>query len=100
MTDEEAAKFYYEHRDDPELEGTEVKVETSERLSRVVSVRFSPEEARVVQKHARAAGLTVSAYVRRCALEGSALSEAERSLLEQLADVSATVHRIERKIGA
>ncbi|GDY30978.1 plasmid mobilization protein [Gandjariella thermophila] len=72
MTDAEAADFYYQHRNDPDLVGEEVEVVAPARLSRVVSVRFSPEEAEKVQQRAEAAGLTLSAYVRQAALDAPA----------------------------
>jgi predicted HicB family RNase H-like nuclease len=45
-----------------------VELETPRRLSRVISVRFDPEEAAAVEQNARRAGLTMSAYVRQAAL--------------------------------
>jgi hypothetical protein len=70
MTDEEAAEFYYAHRNDPQLAGDIVEVEiiVAKRLSRVISVRFDPDEAAVIEQRAAAAGITMSAYVRHAAL--------------------------------
>ncbi|HEY0641077.1 MAG TPA: hypothetical protein VGD67_25880 [Pseudonocardiaceae bacterium] len=49
MTDEEAADFYYAHRGDPEQEGDDIVIRTpAKRLSRVISVRFDPDEAAVI----------------------------------------------------
>jgi hypothetical protein len=71
MTDSEAAEFYYAHRDDPEPAGETVEVRVSRRLlrlSRVISVRFDPEEAAIIEQRAAEAGLTMSDYVRHVAL--------------------------------
>lgn len=53
MTDQEAADFYYAHRDEPDDAATSVDLEAPRRLSRVVSVRFDPEEAVVIEQRAK-----------------------------------------------
>lgn len=68
LTDEEAADFYYAHRNDPLPAGDSVQTKPSSRLSRVISVRFDPDEAAVIEQHAHDAGLTMSAYLRHAAL--------------------------------
>jgi hypothetical protein len=68
MTDSEAADFYYAHRDDPEPASETVEVQVSKPLSRVISVRFDPDEAAIIEQRAAEAGLTMSAYVRQAAL--------------------------------
>lgn len=68
MTDEEAAEYYYAHRNDPERPAEQVKIDVPGRLSRVVSVRFNPQEAAVIEARAKDAGMTMSAYVRHAAL--------------------------------
>ena len=69
MSDSEAAEYYYAHRDDPEPAGETVEVRVSKRLSRVISVRFDPDEAAIIEQRAAEAGVTMSAYVRQAALE-------------------------------
>jgi hypothetical protein len=68
MTDQEAAEFYYARRAEPDSAAEQVELDTPKRLSRVISVRFDPDEAAVIEQHARDAGLTMSAYVRQAAL--------------------------------
>lgn len=72
MTDQEAAEFYYARRAEPDGAAEPVELDTPRRLSRVISVRFDPDEAAVIERQARDVGLTVSAYVRQAALGRSA----------------------------
>jgi len=89
MTDEEAGEFYYAHRNDPDLTGEPVELETPARLSRVISVRFNPDEAAVVEQRARETGLTMSAYVRQAALGRPVLSALDPASMERLAELVA-----------
>ena len=94
MTDDEAAEFYYAHRNDPDRAGEPAELDTPRRLSRVISVRFDPDEAAVIEQHARLAGLTMSAYVRQAALGRSTLSVLDPASMEQLVElVMRTVHK-------
>ncbi|MFC4532555.1 plasmid mobilization protein [Sphaerisporangium dianthi] len=68
MSEAELAEYYYEHRDDPDFLGEEVPQAGSNRLSSMVSVRFPPEEAVRVRRAAEEAGMTLSSYLRHCAL--------------------------------
>ncbi len=68
MTDEEAAEYYYSRRDEPRQPDGQVKIDVSTKLSRVISVRFDPQEAAVIEERAKAMGMTMSAYVRQAAL--------------------------------
>lgn len=47
---------------------TSVDVEAPRRLSRVVSIRFDPDEAAIIEQRAKEVGLTMSAFVRQAAL--------------------------------
>ncbi|MGH3504531.1 MAG: plasmid mobilization protein [Nocardioidaceae bacterium] len=68
MTEAEEAEYLYAHRDDPELAGEVVESAKPERLDAIVSVRFSLAEERRVRETAQAAGMSVSAFLRQCAL--------------------------------
>ncbi|WP_433190945.1 plasmid mobilization protein [Actinoallomurus sp. CA-150999] len=68
MSDAEAADFYNEHRDDPEMWGEQVDVKISRKLDNVVSVRFNAVEIERIQQAADAAGLSLSSFIRRAAL--------------------------------
>jgi len=83
MTDQEAAEFYYARRAEPDGAAEPVELDTPRRLSRVISVRFDPDEAAAVEQHAREAGLTVSAYVRQAAL-GRSVQMLDLASMEQL----------------
>lgn len=116
MTDEEAAEFYYAHRAEPDDAVDSVQLERPRRLSRVVSVRFDPDELAIIDQRAREAGLTMSAYVRQAALSPSALSpsglptpefvmhmvrsEVEFHVTHLLQAVADDVAHIREKIGA
>ena len=91
MTDEEAADFYYAHRDDPDAAGDSVKTQPSKRLSRVVSVRFDPDEAAVIEQHASDAGMTMSAYVRQAALGRPITLTLDPASLERVREIVARV---------
>ena len=68
MSEAELADFYYAQRDTPDALGEELFQAPAGRLSSMVSVRFSPEEAARLRKAADASGMTLSAYLRYCAL--------------------------------
>jgi uncharacterized protein (DUF1778 family) len=68
MSDAEAADFYYEHRDDPDMWGEQVDAKISRKLDSVVSVRFNSTEIERIQQAADAAGLSLSSFIRRAAL--------------------------------
>jgi hypothetical protein len=61
MTDEEAAEYYYSRRDEPRQPDEQVKIDVTTKLSRVISVRFDPQEAAVIEERAKAMGMTMSA---------------------------------------
>lgn len=87
MTDEEAATFYYAHRDDPDPADDGVQTKPSKRLSRVISVRFDPDEAAVIEQHASDAGMTMSAYVRHAALGRPTILTLDPASLEQVREI-------------
>jgi hypothetical protein len=109
MTDEEAAEFYYAHRDDPESADDSVEVRSSKRLSRVVSIRFDPDEASIIEQRAADAGMTMSAYVRQAALERPMVLALDPATLERIREIVTRVvtnsvaedlAQIRHKIGA
>lgn len=99
MTDEQAADWYYEHRNDPDFAGETVEVRRSGRLSRVYSVRFSPDEAERLEFRARQAGMTVSQYIRQAVTSVPIPSQASGDLGGELREIRATLDRLERKVG-
>jgi hypothetical protein len=69
-TEEEDARYYQEHRDDPEEWGEPVYVEPRRpRLESMLSVRLSAEEADLVRSAASAAGQSVSDFIRAAILQ-------------------------------
>ena len=109
MTDEEAAEFYYAHRDDPESTNDSIEVRSSKRLSRVISVRFDPDEASIIEQRAADAGMTMSAYVRQAALERPMALALDPNTLERIREivirtvtsiVAEDLAHIRHKIGA
>jgi hypothetical protein len=86
MTDQEAMD-YYTHRNEPDDAATSVDLEAPRRLSRVVSVRFDPDEAAVVEQHAKEAGLTMSAFVRQAPLGRPGSPLADGATVERLLEL-------------
>jgi Family of unknown function (DUF6290) len=73
MNDEEArAQYYQAHKDDEDEWGEPEQPPKSSkpkrRLASMISVRFSPEETKIVRRAAEAAGESVSQFVRKAAL--------------------------------
>lgn len=66
MTEAELADYYYANRDD--LAGDEVPSRTPARMGVMMSVRLSKEEAAEVRAAAARADMSVSAFLRHCAL--------------------------------
>lgn len=71
MTEAELAEYYYAMRDEPDFLGEEVGQAEPAKLSTMVSVRFTPEEAAKLRQAAAEADMTLSAYLRQCALTAS-----------------------------
>lgn len=65
MSVADAAAYYYEHRDDPDLWGEQVEAVVSKKPDSVISVRFNSDEITRIRRAADAAGLSLSAFVRR-----------------------------------
>ncbi|MBS7708071.1 plasmid mobilization protein [Chelatococcus asaccharovorans] len=69
--------------------------EASKRKDRVAHIRFSPTEFDALEAAARAAGMTVSAFVRSLSMEGAGvrpfLGEGDRAVLGLLADGMRTI---------
>lgn len=109
LTDEEAADFYYAHRNDPGPADDSVRIKPAKRLSRVISVRFDPDEAAVIERHANDAGMTMSAYVRHAALGRPTTLTLDPASLERVREIITRVvtdnvaddlAHIRHKIGA
>lgn len=67
---------YYEARkDDPEIWGGPLPAPKSQRriTASMFSVRLTPQQAEFIRWAARARGMSVSAFLRECALEKAAL---------------------------
>ncbi|MEV6982407.1 hypothetical protein AB0M95_14255 [Sphaerisporangium sp. NPDC051017] len=71
LSEAELAELYYAHRDDPDAQGEEALRTEPSRLSSIVSVWFTPEETVRLRRAAEEAGLTLSSYIRQCALTTS-----------------------------
>ena len=67
------AEYYQQHKDDEGEWGEPVRTPASarRRLASMISVRFSPEEARWVRKAAADASESVSNYIRTATLRRS-----------------------------
>jgi hypothetical protein len=87
MTDQEAADYYYTDRNEPDDTATPVDLDAPRRLSRVVSVRFDPDEAAIIAQRAKDAGLTMSAFVRRAALGRPASPLTDVATVERLLEL-------------
>lgn len=70
-TDAQAADWYYEHRDELDADAEAVEARTPSRLSTVVSIRLSTEDAKTLTAAAEKAGMTLSAYMRQCSLNAA-----------------------------
>lgn len=66
MTEAELADHFYAHRDD--LAGEAVASQPTRRMDVMISTRFSPAEATELRAAAAQAGLSVSAFLRQCAM--------------------------------
>lgn len=81
--------------------------EASKRKDRVAHIRFSPAEFDALEAAARAAGMTVSAFVRSLSMEGAGvrpfLGEGDRLVLSLLADgmraIGGNLNQIARAIN-
>jgi hypothetical protein len=72
MGDEEAqAQYYQAHKDDVDGWGEPERPPSSSkrRLATMISVRFSPDEARIVRQAAESANESLSQFVRKAALQ-------------------------------
>jgi hypothetical protein len=87
MTDQDAADYYYTHRNEPGDTATPVDLEAPRRLSRVVSVRFDPDEAAIIEQRAKEGGLTMSAFVRQAALGRPASPLTDVATVERLLEL-------------
>jgi len=82
-----AADYYDTRRHEPGDTATPVDLEAPRRLSRVVSVRFDPDEAAVIEQRAKDAGLTMSAFIRQAALGHPASPFADGATVERLLEL-------------
>ena len=81
--------------------------EASKRKERVAHIRFSPAEFDALEAAARAAGMTISAFVRSLSMEGAGVrpfhGEGDRLVLDLLADgmhaISGNLNQIARAIN-
>ncbi len=81
--------------------------EVSKRKEKVAHIRFSPAEFNALEAAARAAGMTVSGFVRSLSMEGAGvrpfLGEGDRALLALLADgmraIGGNLNQIARAIN-
>ncbi|MGH3735393.1 MAG: plasmid mobilization protein [Micromonosporaceae bacterium] len=69
MSEAELAEYYFAHRHDPDMAGDQVAY-TPPRGQRV-AIRLSLDEERRVREAAQAVGMTVSAFLRRAALDAA-----------------------------
>lgn len=80
---------------------------TSKRKDRVAHIRFSPAELDALEEAAKAAGMTLSAFVRSLSMEGAGvrpfLAEGDRAVLGLLADgmraIGGNLNQIARAIN-
>jgi hypothetical protein len=72
MSEAERAKYYQAHKDDEDEWGEPERPPSSfpkRRLASMISVRFSPDEARAIRQAAEAADESLSQFVRMAALQ-------------------------------
>jgi hypothetical protein len=74
MSDEKkAAQYYQAHKDDEDEWGEPERPPASSRpkrrLASMISVRFSPNEAKAIRREAEAVGESLSQFVRKAALQ-------------------------------
>lgn len=80
---------------------------SSKRRNRVAHVRFSPSELNALEAAAKAAGMTVSAFIRSLSMEGAGvlpfLGEGDHAVLSLLADgmraIGGNLNQIARAIN-
>jgi hypothetical protein len=89
MSEAELAEYYFAHRD--VIAGEEVASRTPERMQVMISARFSPSEAADIRAAAVKAGMSVSAYLRQCALA------ATRTNVVDLERVRADIRAVQSK---
>ncbi len=101
MTDEQAAEYYYRHRDEIEHEpGEPVDIEPARSLSLVVSVRLREDEAEKVAAASEAAGMKVSTFIRQAAVAAATRDEPldREALARRLASVRRAVDDVEQLV--
>jgi len=101
MTDEQAAEYYYRHRDEIEQEpGEPVDIELARPLSLVVSVRLRADEVEQVGTASEAAGMKISTFIRQAALAAATHDEPLdcEALARRLASVRRAVEDVEQLV--
>jgi hypothetical protein len=72
----EAADYYQKNKESDDWgDPVPSPVKSSRRLGAMISVRFSPEEVAIIRARAAKKNVSVSRYVRMCALGGGSDSE-------------------------
>jgi hypothetical protein len=96
-TDAELASYYDQHReaawDEPE------PIQRPERLDVTISVRFTHAEISAIRTRAGTAGLKLTAYIRRCALETEDPPIDRRRLSQSVAALSRDLEDLRRAAG-
>jgi hypothetical protein len=81
MSEQELARYYEEHRDDPSLwdwkRARRISARRGRGPSTVFSVRLTPEELTEIHRAANSSGANASDFMREAALERARNSDAE-----------------------
>ena len=97
VIDAELARYYEQHRE--AAWGEPEPVQRTERLEVTISVRFTHAEITAIRARAEAAGLKLTAYIRRCALQTEEPPIDRRRLSQSVAALSRDLEDLRRAAG-
>lgn len=104
MTDAELARWHYDHRHELEQEEDElVEAEIAPQLSVTMSFRLPGSEADAIRTAARAAGLSLSEWIRQAcsdALVDDGLSEHREAIDSELAEAERQTAATQKRLAA
>lgn len=93
MSEETRAQYYQTHKDDEDEWGEpERPASAKRRLASMISVRFSPDEAKMIRRAAESIDESVSQYVRKATLQRC---QRQRHLVSSISGTTQEIYRLQ-----